>query len=76
MEHSRYILERFKQAEDYPEATEDTLLDYLTDLINNSATNRAEAYEVLVDYLDYLNVDPNSLVIKKEGDRFDVEFAE
>ncbi len=76
MEHSRYVLERFKEAEDYPEATEDVLLDYLSDLINKSATNKDEAYEILVEYLDYLQVDPDSLVIKKKGNRFDVEFAE
>lgn len=76
MDHNKLVLERFKKAEDYPEATEDSLLDYLNDLINSSATNKSEAYEVLVDYLDYLNVDPDSLVVKRQGNRFEVEFAE
>ena len=76
MEHSKHVLEQFKKAEDYPEATEDVLLEYLNDLINSSATNSDEAYEVLVDYLDYLNVDPDSIAINRRGAKFEVEFVE
>lgn len=76
MVNTRFVLERFQKAEDYPEATEDTLIDYLTDLVNNSATSREEAQEVLLDYLDYLNVDPDSLVVHVKNGHFEVDFPD
>jgi hypothetical protein len=75
MANVSYVLERFRKAEDYPEATEDSLLDYLTDLINNSATNQEEAQEVLCDYLEYLNVDPDSIKLQFRNGQFEVDFA-
>jgi len=75
MHNTKYILERFRKAEDYPEATEDSLLEYLSDLINNSASTPEEAQEVLWDYLEYLNVDPDSIKINYHNGQFEVDFA-
>ncbi|NLT96117.1 MAG: hypothetical protein GXW85_11440 [Clostridia bacterium] len=75
MSDIQYVLARFREAEDYPEATEDTLLEYLTDMINKSATNHEEAEEVLRDYLEYLNVDPDSIRLQFRNGQFEVDFA-
>jgi len=75
MHNTKYLLERFRKAEEYPEATEDSLLEYLSDLINNSATTQEEAQEVLWDYLEYLNVDPESIKLHNRNGQFEVDFS-
>ncbi|MFZ7101796.1 MAG: hypothetical protein ACOWWO_03935 [Peptococcaceae bacterium] len=75
MHNTKYVLDRFRKAEEFPEATEDSLIDYLTDLINNSAANREEAQEVLWEYLEYLRVDPDSINISERNGYFEVDFS-
>ncbi|MGI6227157.1 MAG: hypothetical protein ACOYJ1_12975 [Peptococcales bacterium] len=75
MHNTKYIVERFRKAEEYPEATEDSLLEYLSDLINHSATTKEEAQEVLWEYLEYLNVDPDSIKLFNRNGQFEVDFT-
>lgn len=75
MHNTKYLVERFRKAEEYPEATEDSLLEYLSDLINNSATTNEEAQEVLWEYLEYLNVDPDSIKLANRNGQFEVDFS-
>ncbi|MDK2824359.1 MAG: hypothetical protein PWQ67_2298 [Clostridia bacterium] len=75
MHNTKYVLERFRKAEEYPEATEESLLEYLTDLLNNSASTREEAQEVLWEYLEFLNVDPDSIKVYSRNGQFEVDFS-
>jgi len=75
MHNTKYVLERFRKAEDYPEATEDSFVEYLLDLVNNSASTQEEAQEVLWDYLEYLNVDSDSVKVINNNGQFEVEFS-
>lgn len=76
MPNSQYILERFRYAEDCPEATEDTFLNFLNNMINSSANNEEEAQDVLLDYLDFLNVSSNLLKINYKNGHFEVDFID
>ncbi|MFZ5944198.1 MAG: hypothetical protein ACOYVD_08820 [Bacillota bacterium] len=75
MHNTKYVLERFRKAEEFPEATEDSILEYLTDLVNNSAATKEEAQEVLMEYLEFLNVDPDSMRVYNRNGYFEVDFS-